>query len=147
MTTVRELQVTFDCADPGALSRFWCEVLGYRLDAPPPGFATWDDALEALGIPPERRNDASAAVHPTGGGPRLWFQKVPEGKTVKNRLHLDVRAAPGLQGDERLAALETECGRLVALGATRVRRSEPEPPLSAGFIVMQDPEGNEFCLD
>jgi len=58
-----------------------------------------------------------------------------------------VRAAPGLEGVERMAALEAECERLVALGATRVRRSEPEPPMSQGFIVMQDPEGNEFCLD
>ncbi|NUR82573.1 MAG: VOC family protein, partial [Nonomuraea sp.] len=69
------------------------------------------------------------------------------GKTAKNRVHLDVRAAPGLQGEERMAALEAECARLVALGATRVSRSEPEPPMSGGFIVMTDPEGNEFCLD
>ncbi len=139
--------MTFDCADPGALSRFWCEVLGYRFDAPPPGFATWDEALDAFGVPEERRNDASAAVDPTGTGPRLWFQKVPEGKSAKNRLHLDVRAAPGLEGDVRMAALEAECTRLVALGATRLRRHEPDPPLSHGFIVVQDPEGNEFCLD
>ena len=90
---------------------------------------------------------ASAAVDPAGAGPRLFFQQVPEGKTVKNRVHLDVRAAPGLEGDERMAALEAECERLVALGATRVARSEPAPPMSGGFIVMQDPEGNEFCLD
>ncbi|MEO6578702.1 MAG: VOC family protein, partial [Candidatus Limnocylindria bacterium] len=68
-------------------------------------------------------------------------------KVAKNRVHLDVRAAPGLQGEERMAALEAECERLVALGATRVRRDEPGPPMSAGHIVMADPEGNEFCLD
>jgi hypothetical protein len=62
-------------------------------------------------------------------------------------VHLDVRAAPGLQGDERMAALEADCERLVALGATRVRRFEPEPPMSLGWIVLTDPEGNEFCLD
>ena len=144
---IRQVQVTFDCADPGALSRFWVEVLGYRLDAPPRGFETWDEALEAWGVPEENRNDASAAVDPVGAGPRLWFQKVPEDKTAKNRLHLDVRAAPGLEGDDRLAALEAECTRLVALGGARVRRHEPDPPLSHGFIVMTDPEGNEFCLD
>ena len=143
----REIQVTFDCADPNALAGFWCEVLGYEYDAPPPGFDTWDAALEEFGIPPERRNDASACHDPDGNGPRLFFQKVPEGKTAKNRLHLDVRAAPGLQGDDRMAALESECERLVALGAARVSRSEPAPPLSHGFIVMTDPEGNEFCLD
>ena len=145
--TARQVQVTFDCADPAALSRFWAEALGYRLDAPPPGFDTWEAALEALGVPEDQRNNASAVSDPDGSGPRLFFQKVPEGKSAKNRVHLDVRAAPGLEGEERMAALEAECGRLAGLGATRVVRHEPDPPLSHGFIVMQDPEGNEFCLD
>ena len=143
----REVQVTFDCADPRALSLFWCEVLGYQLDAPPPGFDTWDAALEAFGVPEERRNDASACGPVSGSGPRLFFQLVPEDKTAKNRVHLDVRAAPGLEGEERMAALEAECSRLVGLGAARLQRHEPAPPLSHGFIVMADPEGNEFCLD
>jgi hypothetical protein len=77
----------------------------------------------------------------------VFFQQVPEGKVAKNRVHLDVRAAPGLQGEERMTALEVECDRLVALGATRLHRHEPQPPMSTGFIVMADPEGNEFCLD
>ena len=144
---VRQVQVTFDCADPNALAGFWNDVLGYTYDAPPPGFDSWEQALDAWGVPSERRNDVSASVDPTGAGPRLFFQKVPEPKTAKNRVHLDVRAAPGLEGEERMAALEAECERLVARGATRVRRSEPAPPASHGFIVMQDPEGNEFCLD
>jgi hypothetical protein len=72
---------------------------------------------------------------------------LPEDKVAKNRVHLDVRAAPGLQGDARMAALEAECARLVALGAARRRRFEPDGQMSAGFIVMTDPEGNEFCLD
>ena len=143
----RDVQITVDCADPAALSAFWAEALGYELQAPPPGFTTWDEALEAMGVPEERRNDASALTDPTGAGPRLFFQKVPEGKTAKNRVHLDVRAAPGLQGEERMAALEKEADRLVSLGATRQERHEPAPPLGAGHIVMQDPEGNEFCLD
>jgi len=143
----RELQVTFDCADPGALALFWVEALGYVLDAPPPGFDTWEQALDHYGVPAEDRNSASAAVDPCGAGPRLWFQRVPEPKSGKNRLHLDVRAAPGLQGEERMAALEAECERLVVAGGARLRRHEPEPPMSSGFIVMADPEGNEFCLD
>jgi hypothetical protein len=143
----REIQVTFDCADPGALAPFWAAALGYRVQDPPGDFASWDEALAALGVPPERRNDASAVVDPEGAGPRVFFQKVPEGKEAKNRVHLDVRAAPGLAGEERMTALEAECARLVALGARRLRRSEPAPPLSAGFIVLADPEGNEFCLD
>jgi catechol 2,3-dioxygenase-like lactoylglutathione lyase family enzyme len=143
----REIQVTFDCADPRALAGFWGDVLGYDYDMPPPGFDSWDAALEAFGVPAERRNDASAISDPSGSGPRLFFQKVPEGKTAKNRCHLDVRAAPGLEGAERMAALDRECERLVAQGASRVRRHEPDPPMSGGFIVMKDPEGNEFCLD
>jgi hypothetical protein len=143
----RTLQITFDCADPHGLAGFWNEALGYRYDSPPPGFATWEEALEHFGVPEDQRNNASASVDPDGHGPRLFFQKVPEGKTAKNRQHLDVRAAPGLEGEERMAALESECKRLVTLGGSRVQRFEPEPPMSHGFIVMEDPEGNVFCLD
>ncbi|MGA4538556.1 VOC family protein [Uniformispora flossi] len=143
----RTVQITFDCGDPAALAAFWAAALHYQVQSPPPGFASWDAALEAWGVPPEHRNDAPAAVDPEGSGPRLFFQKVPEGKQAKNRVHLDVRAAPDLQGDARMAALETEAERLSGLGATREQRFEPEPPMGAGHIVMRDPEGNEFCLD
>ncbi|EHY90715.1 VOC family protein [Saccharomonospora azurea] len=143
----REVQVTFDCADPAAVAAFWAEVLGYRLMDPPKGFASWTEALDAMGIPPERHNDVSAVVDPEGAGPKVLFMRVPEGKQVKNRVHLDVRAAPGLRGEERMAALEAEAERLVSLGATRLRRYEPDGPLAMGHIVMADVEGNEFCLD
>jgi len=72
---------------------------------------------------------------------------VPEGKTVKNRVHLGVRAAPGTDGDERMTALDAEAARLVGLGATRVRRVDPDGRMETGFVVMQDSAGNEFCLD
>ena len=143
----RDVQCTFDCADPAGLATFWADALGYQLQEPPDGFESWEQALDALGVPPERRNDASAVVDPDGSGPRLFFQRVPEAKRVKNRVHLDVRAAPGLEGDARMAALEAEAERLVSHGATRLARHEPAPPLGAGHIVMADPEGNEFCLD
>ncbi|MCK9879035.1 VOC family protein [Frankia sp. Ag45/Mut15] len=143
----RDIQITFDSADPAKLAAFWAEALGYQEQEPPRGFPTWEQALAAFGVPPERRNDASALLDPEGHGPRLFFQRVPEGKQAKNRVHLDVRAAPGLSGDARMAALETEAERLVALGATRSSRLEPAPPMVAGHIVMLDPEGNEFCLD
>lgn len=143
----REIQVTFDCADPASLAGFWAEALGFQVQQPPDGFDSWDAALEAFGVPPERRNDASAIIDPDGSGPRIYFQRVPEGKTAKNRVHLDVRAAVGLSGDERMAALETECTRLVGHGAVRLTRVEPAPPLDSGHIVLADPEGNEFCLD
>ena len=143
-----EVQVTFDCADPGAQAQFWCEVLGYELQPPPPGFDSWDAALDAWGVPPERRNDRSAALDPDGRGPRLFFQKVPEGKSAKNRVHLDVRAAPGLSGDERMAALEAKAEALVALGAERGKRWEPAPAHpEGGFITLRGAEGPEFDLD
>jgi hypothetical protein len=150
-----EVQITFDAHDPQALSSFWRDVLGYVHPAPPgvelpegaDPLAAWDDFLEQIGVPEEERNTRSAVEDPDGNGPRLFFQQVPEDKIGKNRVHLDVRAAPGLQGDERMGALEAECDRLVALGAKRQRRFEIVPPLSNGFIVMTDPEGNEFCLD
>jgi catechol 2,3-dioxygenase-like lactoylglutathione lyase family enzyme len=142
----REIQVTFDCGDPAALAGFWAEVLGYVLQPPPPGFDSWDQALDAWGVPAEQRNSRSALLDPDGHGPRVFLQQVPEGKTAKNRVHLDVRAAPGLEGEARMAALEAECDRLVGLGAERVARFEAEQA-GSGHIVMLDPEGNEFCLD
>lgn len=124
MVAVRQIQVTFDCAEPERVARFWCETLGYVV---PEGFA-------------------SACVDPTGVGPRLYFQQVPEGKVVKNRVHLDVRVGSGLEGAERLAALEAERDRLVQYGATFVRLL-PAGDGEESCIVMQDVEGNEFCLD
>ncbi len=144
MATVREFQVTFDCAEPERVARFWCEVLGYVVPPPPEGFATWDDAERDQ--PPEERGAAFACLDPTGVGPRLYFQRVPEGKVVKNRVHLDVRVATGLVADERLAVLESECARLVALGAVRGQLL-PADEENESCQVMQDVEGNEFCLD
>ncbi len=144
MTTVRQFQVTFDCADPERVARFWCDVLGYVVPPPPPGWASWEEFGQSL--PAERQGSAFACVDPTGTGPRLFFQRVPEGKQVKNRLHLDVRVGTGLVGAERLAALEAECARLLPLGATRVRLLEADG-VEESCLVMADVEGNEFCLD
>jgi hypothetical protein len=136
VAVIRQVQVTFDCAEPRRVAAFWCEVLGYVL--PPDGSATEDDT--------ERRGAAAVCVDPSGAGPRLFFQRVPEGKVVKNRVHLDVRVATGLVGAERVAVLEAECARLVALGATRVRLL-PADEDEESCLVVQDVEGNEFCLD
>jgi catechol 2,3-dioxygenase-like lactoylglutathione lyase family enzyme len=146
-TPARDVQITFDCADPARIAAFWAEALGYELQPPPEGFESWEEALDAMGVPPERRNDASALIDPRGTGPRLYFQRVPEHKRAKNRVHLDIRAAPGLKGDARMAALEAEAERLVSHGATRIERHDPSLPLVTGHIVMTDPEGNEFCVD
>jgi hypothetical protein len=144
MASVKRFQVTFDCAEPERVARFWCAVLGYVVPPPPEGFATWDEFDHSL--PREHQGSAFACVDPTGEGPRLFFQRVLEGKVVKNRLHLCVRVGTGLVGEERLAVLEAECARLVALGAVR-ERLLPADEVDESTIVMRDIEGNEFCLD
>jgi len=144
MGSIKQFQVTFDCAEPERVARFWCEVLGYVVPAPPEGFASWADYDRSL--PPETQGSAFACVDPTGVGPRLFFQRVPEGKVVKNRVHLDVRVGTGLVGDERLAALEAESARLVALGAVVVQVLRADG-VNESCISMQDIEGHEFCVD
>jgi len=141
----KDVQITFDCADPASLATFWAEVLDYELQPPPEGFDTWEDALQAFGVPESQWNSRSAIV--ADGAPRVFFQRVPEGKTAKNRVHLDVRVAVGLAGDERMATLQAEAERLEALGATIAYRVEPDGRMEQGFITLHDPEGNEFCLD
>ena len=144
MTTVKQFQVTFDCAEPERVARFWCEVLGYVAPEPPEGFDTWADYNRTL--PAEEQGARFACSDPSGVGPRLYFQRVPEGKVAKNRLHLDVRVATGLVGDERLDVLETEGARLESLGASRVQLLRADG-VNESCLVMQDVEGNEFCLD
>jgi hypothetical protein len=143
MASVKQFQVAFDCAAPERVARFWCEVLGYVAPSPE-GFATWDDYNRSL--PAEERDSWFACTDPSGVGPRLFFQRVPEGKVAKNRVHLDVRVGTGLVGEERLATLEAECARLVALGAVRMRLLAADDE-NESCIVMQDIEGNEFDLD
>ncbi len=144
MPAIKKFQVTFDCADPERVARFWCEILGYEVPSPPKEFASWDEYHAAQ--PPEERGAWFACQDPTGEGPRLFFQRVPEGKAVKNRVHLDVRVGTGLVGDERLAVLEAECARLMALGAKHVLTQRADA-VNESCITMQDIEGNEFCLD
>jgi hypothetical protein len=133
----KTVQVAIDCADPAALSRFWAEVLGYVLNPPPEGHDSWESWLSAMGVPESEWNSASALIDPEGAGPRIYFQRVPEGKAGKNRLHLDVRVGGGRAG------IGSEADRLVALGASVVGEKEERGEL---WVVMQDPEGNEFCL-
>lgn len=151
----RTVQVTFDCRDPERLARFWVSALDYRIPGPPgvelndgdDPITVWKEFVSGLGIELGPENMRAVIEDPAGTGPRIFFQTVPEDKTVKNRVHLDVHAAPGLEGDTRMEALDVECQRLSQLGAVRLNRVEPDPPMEAGFIVMTDPEGNEFCLD
>jgi hypothetical protein len=138
-------QITFDCADPGALSGFWAAALGYVLQPPPEGFDTWPEALTAWGVPESDFNKAIAVIDPTGVGPRQFFQKVPEPKGGKNRLHLDLPASDGVGTPvaQKLAQCQVKADELVALGAVVVGVVEE---MGSGWILMQDPEGNEFCV-
>lgn len=155
--TRREIQITVTTPDPAALAAFWKEALGYVYPAPPgvdlpegaDPLQAWDEFLERAGVPVEQRNSMSAIEDPEGVGPRVLFHQVAEPHPTPGRWHLDLRAAPGLgEGQARMDALEAECARLVALGAHRQRRFEPgEIPMGIGWIVMTDPDGNEFCLD
>ncbi|MFI0372251.1 VOC family protein [Actinomadura sp. 1N219] len=118
--------IVLDCAHPAATARFWAAVLdGYSV-------APYDDAelarLRSLGIN-SVEDDPTVLVEPVDGGPRLFFQLVPEAKRVKNRVHVDLAAADP----------EAEIQRLTALGAT-VQARYPDN------VVLADPEGNEFCL-
>ena len=138
-------QVTFDCADPNRLAQFWAEALGYKMQEPPAGYSTWEAWLAAHNIPEDQWNSASAIIDPDGRGSRIYFQQVPEPKTVKNRVHLDVNVGGGAQTaiDERRAKVGQEVERLIALGATKVREVEQRGEY---WVMMTDPEGNEFCL-
>ena len=139
------IQVVFDCADPDSLAGFWAEALGYKKQPPPEGYESWDRWLEAHGYAEEERDAASAIIDPDGAGPRIYFQRVPEPKTAKNRVHLDVNAGGprGTPPDERRKKVDAEVERLAGIGATEVRRAGEHGEY---WVVMLDPEGNEFCL-
>ena len=137
------MQVVFDCSDPARMASFWAAALHYKLQDPPPGFDSWPAWLKAQGIPESEWNSASAVVDPEGRGPRIYFQRVPEGKVVKNRVHLDLnvggpRTAPP---EERRRGIDAEVDRLVALQARKVKALEERGEY---FVNMLDPEGNEF---
>jgi len=137
------VQVVFDCSDPARMASFWAAALHYKLQDPPPGFDSWPAWLKAQGIPESEWNSASAVVDPEGRGPRIYFQRVPEGKVVKNRVHLDLnvggpRTAPP---EERRRGIDAEVDRLVALQARKVKALEERGEY---FVNMLDPEGNEF---
>ena len=138
-------QITIDCADPAALGAFWAAALGYVVQPPPDGFASWPEALTAWGVPEEDFNSANAIVDPDGVAPRLFFQRVPEAKAGKNRLHLDIPASDGVGTpvERKLAQCQVKADELVAAGARVVGVVEE---MGSGWIVLQDPEGNEFCV-
>jgi predicted enzyme related to lactoylglutathione lyase len=110
--------ISYDCADPEPLARFYAAVTGWPLD-------------------PDNEPDESAVLPPAPGQPGLLFTRVPEGKVVKNRLHLD------LQPTDRTR--DEEVDRVIGLGATVL--ADRRGANRTGWIVLADPEGNEFCMN
>jgi hypothetical protein len=137
------IQVVFDAAEPARLADFWGLALGYVQESPPPGFANWEDFARSINLPAEKWGDQASVVDPEGAGPRLYFQKVPEGKVAKNRVHLDVRVATGLKGEDRKERIEAHVARLLEAGASIAWRTDNQ---LGQTVVMRDPEGNEFCV-
>ncbi len=138
------VQIVFDCAEPDRLVKFWASALGYEIQAPPEGHASWEEFLVAIGIPEEEWGAASAIVDPDGIGPRIYFQRVPEPKSVKNRVHLDVNiGGRDTPPDESRRRVDAEAERLVELGAVRDRTYDERGEY---WVAMYDPEGNEFDI-
>jgi len=117
-----------DAAEPHRIAAFWASALGYVAE---PGY---DDP------------DGASIIDPEGRGPAIGFLRVPEGKTVKNRMHIDIRVAgePPWDMAEREQLIRAKAAELAAAGATKVREESYSEHL--GHIVMLDPEGNEFCV-
>ena len=126
--TVR-FQLVIDCADPEPLAHFWAAALGYELEPPPPGFASWDAYWRDVGVPEdELGTGVDRIVDPDGQGPRIWFQVVPERKAVKNRLHIDIGVGGGraIPIETRRQRVDAEAARLADLGAVLVGVLETE---------------------
>ena len=142
-------QLVIDCTSPEPLAHFWAEALRYVIEPPPSGFDSWDGFYRSIGVPEEELGiGADSIADPNGEGPRIWFQVVPEQKSIKNRIHIDVHASGGRDTplESRRQLVEAEAARLVALGATR-RHAIVEEGLDHYGVAMADPEGNEFDIN
>ena len=142
-------QLVIDCQSPEPLVHFWAAALHYVIAPPPSGFESWDDFYRSIGLPDESLSGGTDVIEdPNGEGPRIWFQVVPEQKSIKNRIHVDVHAS-GSRGAPlaiRRERVEAEAARLVALGAVR-RPTIDDEGLDHYAVGMADPEGNEFDIN
>jgi hypothetical protein len=144
-------QLVIDCKDPEPLARFWAAALGYVLEPPPEGFATWDDYRREIGLPDDYLGiGVDSIIDPSGQGPRIWFRADEVAKVVKNRLHLDIHASGFPSRSDPLAIrrqrVDAEARRLVDLGATQTTVMSSDG-LDHYAVGMQDPEGNEFDIN
>jgi hypothetical protein len=142
-------QLVIDCTSPEPLAHFWAEALHYVIAPPPSSFDSWDDFYRSIGVPEAELGFGPDSIEdPNGEGPRIWFQIVPEKKSIKNRIHIDVNASGG-RGSSlqvRRDRVEAEAERLEALGASRLR-TIVEEGLDHYAVAMADPEGNEFDIN
>lgn len=141
-------QLTIDANNPALLARFWAQALGYQPAPPMEPVTTWQAHYRSrLG---EGEAFGDRLFDPAGLRPPIWFQEVPETKAGKNRLHLDLYPTGrdnGLPLEGRIAIVEATVGELVGLGAyveRRTRHDDRDDPVY--YVVMHDPEGNEFCV-
>jgi hypothetical protein len=142
-------QLVIDCASPETLAHFWAEALHYVIAPAPPGFDSWDDFYRSIGVPDDELDGSADRIEdPAGEGPGIWFQVVPERKSIKNRIHIDVNASGGRDSplEIRRERVEAEAARLVDLGATRLR-TLAEEGLDHFGVALLDPEGNEFDIN
>jgi hypothetical protein len=131
--------LTFDCVDAERMAEFWKLALGYIDEPPPAPFKTRAEWASGFDLPDDDGGGAWLC-DPIGVGPRLSLLEVPEPKTAKNRLHIDIRVGKAGGPDDRWARVLAEADRLVGAGATKVSE------IGDHHIVMADPEGNEFCV-
>ncbi|GAA4258514.1 VOC family protein [Dactylosporangium darangshiense] len=138
--------LTFDCASPARLAAFWCEALGYVAASPPAGFDSWEQWLRHFAVPEDEWDDGTAIEDPSGLGPRISFLRVPEPKTAKNRVHLDVQAGGGraVPWETRWPRVQAKVAALVTAGATV--QAEVDLDGRPDHVVLTDPEGNELCV-
>jgi hypothetical protein len=142
------IQLTIDANDPPSLARFWAGALGYQTVPPAQPDTTWYAHYRA-GLGEDAAYD-DRLFDPAGLRPPIWFQEVPETKTGKNRLHLDLYPTgrdDALPQGRRVEIVEAKVAELVGLGASVQRRERGDDPTDAFYyVVMHDPEGNEFCV-
>jgi hypothetical protein len=135
------IDLTLDGTDAQLLAEFWKLALGYIDEPPPPPFATREEWLAQFDLDDDEDEDDGAWLcDPDGVGPRLCILKVPEPKTAKNRLHMDIRVPGHGSPEERWARMRAESERLVRAGGSVLEEFDGH------HIVMADPEGNEFCV-
>ena len=139
-------QIAVDCTDPDRMARFWAPPLGYELEAPPGDHVSWRDYWVSVGVPEDEVGDGyDSIIDPAGHRPRIWFQQVPETKTIKNRIHFDLLVGGGraVPLEERKQRVVAAAAALVAAGAVE-RHTMDSPEMGHFAIALVDPEGNEF---